>query len=405
MNSNRIYLDNAATTPLRAEVADAMREAIADANYNSSSLHAEGRRARAVLDDARQRVASVLGVARNEIVFTSSGTEADNLALVGITRAAPGGTHVVASAIEHHAVIGALDRLRDEGVQTTVLPVDAQGRVDPAEFAGALRPATLLASVMYANNEIGTVQPIAELAAIARHRGVLFHTDAVQAPSWLPIDVRELGVDLLSLSAHKCHGPKGVGVLYVRRGVSIASILHGGGQEFGRRPGTQNVVGIAGMARALELAAIERSAQSARVRALRDRLEAGIRRTVPEVHINGGEPRLANNCNVGFAAVDAAALLIALDLAGVAVSAGSACTSGSLEPSHVLAAIGLDGRWQKGAIRFSLGITTSLAEVDRVLAILPPLVAELRRPTGHIQGEWVDSKRTARGWRQKLEQC
>jgi cysteine desulfurase len=386
VNLDRIYLDNAATTPLRAEVADAMREAIADADYNSSSLHAEGRRARAVLDAARERIASLLGAARNEIVFTSSGTEADNLAVMGAARAAPRGPHVVATAIEHHAVIGALDRLREEGAQTTVLPVDSHGLVDAGQFAGALRPTTFLASVMYANNEIGTVQPIAELAAIARERGVLFHTDAVQAPSWLPIDVRELGVDLLSLSAHKCQGPKGVGLLYVRQGVPLAPILHGGGQEFGRRPGTQNVVGIAGMARALELAATERHEASERVRALRDRLEAGIRQAVPEIRINGGGQRLANNCNVSFAGVDSVALLIALDLAGVAVSAGSACTSGSLEPSHVLAAIGLEGRWQKGAVRFSLGVGTSPADIARVLAILPPLIADLRRPTGALSG-------------------
>ncbi len=404
MNFERIYLDHAATTPLRSEVADAMREAFPDADYNPSSLHAEGRRARAVLEDARERVASLLGAGRNEIVFTSSGTEADNLAIFGVVGAAQRGAHVVTTAIEHHAVSAPLRVLHEEGVETALLPVDRYGRVDAMEFAAALRPNTVLASVMYANNEIGTVQPIAALAEMARKRGVFFHTDAVQAPNWLPLDVCELGVDLLTLSGHKCQGPKGVGLLYVRQGVPLASILHGGGQEFGRRAGTQNVAGIAGMARALELAALERSEQSARVGVLRDRLQDGICATIPDVRINGGGPRLANNLNVSFAGVESATALISLDLAGIAVSAGSACTSGSLESSHVLAAMGLEGRWKKSAIRFSLGATTTAAEIDGLLAILPPLIADLRRPAGHLQGEWVDSKRTARGWRQKLEQ-
>jgi cysteine desulfurase len=254
------------------------------------------------------------------------------------------------------------------------------------EFAEALRPTTVLASVMYGNNEIGTIQPISELARIARERGVLFHTDAVQAPSWLPVDVRRLGVDLLSLSAHKFGGPKGIGLLYVRRGIPIAPILYGGGQEFGRRPSTQNVAGIVGMARALELAQLERPEQSLRVAQFRDALEAGIRTAVPDVRVNGADPRLANNLSVSFAGVDATALLIALDLEGIAVSVGSACTSGSVEPSHVLAAIGLEDRWQGKAIRFSLGTATTAAEIDRVLDVLPGLVADLRRPTEVLTG-------------------
>jgi cysteine desulfurase len=396
VNSDRIYLDNAATTPLRAEVVDAMREAFADSNYNPSSLHAEGRRARAVLDTARERIALLIGAERNEINFTSSGTEAANQALIGVARSAPRGSRIVATTIEHHAVLSALDRLREEGYQTTLLPVGTDGRVDPAEFAAALASTTVLASVMYANNEIGTVQPIAELAAIARARGVFFHTDAVQAPSWLAIDVRELGVDLLSLSAHKCHGPKGVGLLYVRRGTPIAPILHGGGQEFGRRSGTENVLGIAGFARALELASAERPERSLRVSGLRDRLEAGIRATVPDVTVNGSsKARLANNLNVSFAGVDSEALLIALDLAGIAVSAGSACTSGSLAPSHVLAALGLEGRWRRGALRFSLGTTTSPIEIERTLTTLPSLVADLRRPAASYSDATGTSRRDA----------
>lgn len=363
-----------------------MREAAAQANYNPSSLHAEGRRAAAVLDRARDRAAELLGAHRSEITFTGSGTESDNLAIIGTVRVARGG--VVSPAAEHHAVLGALEHLREEGAQATVLPVGGDGCVDGESFAAALTPETALASVMYANNETGAIQPIAELAALARGRGVLFHTDAVQAPNWLPTDVGALGVDLLSLSAHKFYGPKGVGLLYVRRGTPIAPIQFGGGQEFGRRSGTQNVVGIAGMVRALELAVTGSGAAAARAAVLRDRLEAGIRAAIPDVRVNGGEgPRLPNLLNVSFAGVDSAELLIALDLAGIAASAGSACTSGNLEPSHVLAAMGLEPRWTRGAVRFSLGTGTTVTEIDRVLDILPPLVAKLRRPAGALQGD------------------
>ena len=250
---SRIYLDNAATTPLRREVVDAMDEARADA-YNPSSIHAEGRRARARLDDARDRVAACLGVSRKEIAFTGSGTESDNAAILGAVRASGRKGHVLASAIDHHAVLHSLDALAAEGHEVELLPVDDRGAVDPAAFAAALRPATILASVFYANNEIGTVSPVAELARIARERGVLFHTDAVQAPGWLPLDAASLGADLLSISAHKFEGPKGVGALYIRSGVLLEPIVHGGGQEFGRRSGTENVIGVVGLARALELA-------------------------------------------------------------------------------------------------------------------------------------------------------
>ncbi|MGB6599568.1 MAG: cysteine desulfurase family protein [Candidatus Cybelea sp.] len=385
MKSDRIYLDNSATTPLRADVADAMREAC-ETNYNPNSLHDEGRRARAVLDAARERIASLLGASRSEIVFTSSGTEANNLALLGVARAGPPGSGVVAAATEHASVLATCERLAEEGVKATVLPVDEDGRLSLALFSEALHPGAILASVGYANNEIGTVQPVAELAEIAHRRGLLFHTDAVQAPGWLPLDVRELGVDLLSLSAHKFHGPKGVGALLIRRGTPLAPIIYGGGQEFGLRPGTQNVAGIVGMARALELAQLERPNESRRVAALRDRLEAGILAAIPDVKVNGAEPRLPSILNVSFAGADSAALLIAFDLAGIAVSAGSACTSGSLEPSHVLAALGVESRWQRGAIRFSLGMATTPAEIEQVLKAIPGLVAGVRRPTGRLAG-------------------
>jgi cysteine desulfurase len=375
VNSRRIYLDHAATTALRPEVVEAMRDAAADADYNPSSLHAEGRRARAALEAARRRVADALGAQRREITFTGGGTEANNEALFGAARAAQPGASFVSTAIEHHAVLGPLERLGEEGFGVRLLAVASDGRLDPAEFARALDRPVTLASVMYANNEIGTVQPIAELAAIARGRGTLFHTDAVQAPSWLPLDVRELGVDLLSLSAHKFGGPRGVGVLFVREGAAIAPFVLGGGQEFGRRSGTENIVGAAGMARALELAVAERAGASGRVAELRDSLERGIAAAVADVRVNGaGAERLANSLSVTFAGVEPAAALIALDLAGVAVSAGSACTSGTPQRSHVLEAIGVDA----GAIRFSLGPRTTQAEIERVLELLPPIVAGLR---------------------------
>jgi cysteine desulfurase len=349
--------------------------------HNPSSLHAEGRRARAALDRARDRVAAVLGVHRKEIVFTGSGSESDNLALIGAVRAlGRRGGHIVTSAIEHHAVLHAVDALRDDGYDVTVLGVDERGLVDPHAFAGALRDDTLIASVMYANNELGVVQPIAELAAAARARGVLFHTDAVQAPAWLPVAPAALGVDLLSLAAHKFYGPKGVGVLYARSGVAVAPAVHGGGQEFGRRSGTENLAGIVGFAAALERADAGRSERAARVGALRDRLEAGLLASIPDVRINGaGAPRLPSISNVSFAGLDAESLLARFDLEGLAVSSGSACTSGVAEPSHVVAALGIDPRWHGGVIRFSLGESTIDEEIGRVLALVPRITAELRK--------------------------
>lgn len=380
--SSRVYLDYAATTPLRGEVADAMTLALSEGPFNPSSLHAEGRRSRAILDDARDRVARILGVGRKGVTFTGSGTEADNLAIAGIARAAArgGARHVVASTIEHHAVLHALESLANDGFEVTLVPVDERGVVEPEVFAAAMRDDTAVASIMYANNEIGTIQPIEQLAATARARGVFFHTDAIQTPLWLPVDVRGLGVDALSLSAHKFYGPKGVGVLAVGDAVAMEPLVHGGGQEFGRRSGTENVSGIAGLARALELAEDERPAAQKRVAALRDRLERGICNGVGDVRVNGeGAPRLPNVLNVSFAGVASDELLVRLDLAGIAVSAGSACTSGVLEPSHVIAALGIDERWKNGAIRFSLGVGTSEVDVDRALDAVKTAVGDLRR--------------------------
>jgi cysteine desulfurase len=378
-NSSRIYLDYAATTPLRAEAADAMVSALSEGPYNPSSLHAEGRAARAALDNARDRVARLLGVARKNVTFTASGTEADNLAILGIARAAAKagrGRHLVAGAIEHHAVLHALDALADEGFEVTLVPVDERGLVEPERFASALRDDTVLATVMYANNEIGTIQPVGTLAAVARGRGTPFHTDAIAAPVWLPVDLNALGADTMALSAHKFYGPKGAGLLVARDGVALDPLVRGGGQEFGRRAGTENLAGIAGLARALE----ERSRVAEPVRALRDELERGICERIADVRVNGaGAPRLPNVLNVSFAGVASDALLMRLDLEGIAVSAGSACTSGVLDPSHVIAALGTGTHWQEGAIRFSLGTGTTGSEIDRVLTVLPGAVEDARR--------------------------
>jgi cysteine desulfurase len=379
---NRIYLDHAATTPVRPEVLEAMLPHFTANGYNPSSMHAEGRNARAALDLARERVGAVLGCKPKEIAFTGSGTEADNLAIVGVARAlrrAGRAGRIVTMRIEHHAVLHACDVLREEGHAVTILEVDSNGRVDAGAFAEALKDDTILAAVMYANNEIGTVEPIPELARLARARGVFFLADAVQAPGQLPIRVDELGVDLLAISAHKFYGPKGVGALYVREGTPLVPIVQGGGQESGRRSGTENLAGIVGLAAALELAEAERPQYMQRVTELRDRFEATLLRTIPEIAINGkASARLPNNASVAFAGLEAEPLLIRLDLEGVAASAGSACAAGSLEPSHVIAALGLSERAWRGTVRFSLGRTTTAEEVDWVAALLPPIVEAQR---------------------------
>ena len=374
----RIYLDNAATTPVRPEAAEAMLPLLG--GYNASSLHAEGRAARAALDAARATVARTLNAAPREIVFTGGGSESIALALLGAANARERG-HLITSAIEHQAVLRAAEILENDGWRVTRLAVDANGLVAPEPFARALDDGATLASIAYANNEIGVVQPVARLAALARERGVGFHTDAIQAPGWLPLDVESLGVDLLSLSAHKFEGPKGAGVLYVRRGTELAPLVVGGGQEHGLRAGTEDVPGIAALARALELAESERPARVPAVAALRDRLQAGILAAIPEVRVNAaGAPRLASILSVAFADVPGDALLIRLDLEGIAASAGSACAAGSLEPSHVVAELGLEERYRNGVIRFSLGRTTSPGQIDEVIRLLPALVADVRSP-------------------------
>ncbi len=373
----RLYLDHNATTPVDPRVADAMNDAVRGCFGNASSVHAFGQTAKAALDDARAAVADLVGARPNDVIFTGSGTEADNLAIRGVAEAADR-RHLVASAIEHEAVLNTLKALAKRGWTTTLLPVGSTGVVDPADLEAAVTDRTALVSVMHANNEIGTLQPIARLAGIAHRHGALFHTDAVQTAGKLPIDVTALGVDLLSISAHKFNGPKGVGALWIRRGMRLVAPTTGGRQERNRRAGTENVPAIVGFGVAAELARGKLAAEAARLEALRDRLEAGMLERVADATVNGSGARVPNTTNISFRGVEAEALLIALDLEGIAVSTGSACSSGTLEPSHVLRAMGLTPRRAQSSIRFSLGLGNTEAEIERVLDVLPPLVAKLR---------------------------
>jgi cysteine desulfurase len=380
--NHSIYLDHAATTPLDPRVLAAMQPALRDCYGNPSSMHRAGRAALHALDEARDTVAGVLGARGREIIFTASGSEADNLALKGVAleqRQRGRGQHLIISAIEHHAVLHAAEYLQREGFDLTLLPVDAEGLVRLDDLRAALRPDTVLVSVMYANNEIGTLQPVAELGALCREHGVPFHTDAVQAAGLLPLDVDALQVDLLTLAAHKFYGPKGVGALYVRRGTPLLPQLHGGAQERQRRAGTENVPAIVGLAAALRLAEEHRPDYAAHCTALRDRLIDGVLRQIPATRLNGHrERRLPNNANLSFAGVDAESLLLLLDQEGIYVSSGSACTSGALDPSHVLLALGLSPEEASSSVRFSVGRGTSAADMARVLEVLPRVVEQLR---------------------------
>ena len=377
----RVYLDHAATTPVDPEVAEAMARVYREVPGNPSSISAEGRAARALVDDAREQVAAAIGAAPSEIVFTSGGTEADNLALRGALAArADQVDGLVTSAIEHHAVLDtARDLAEHAHVRLTVVGVDGDGRVAPSDVASAVDDRTALVSVMHANNEIGTLQPIAEIGAICHERGVLFHSDAVQSVGALAFDVRRIPIDLVSLNAHKFYGPKGVGALYVRKGTRVATLQTGGGQEKGRRTGTENVAGIVGLGIAMRIAVERREAESARQSALRDRVIAGVRARVPGTMVTGHlVERLPNNASFVFPGADGASLVMALDLAGFAVSSGSACTSGDTEPSHVLLAIGLDRDVARGSVRVSIGRGTSEADVDAFIATLPEIVSRVR---------------------------
>ncbi|MGE3509802.1 MAG: cysteine desulfurase family protein [Vicinamibacterales bacterium] len=380
----RVYFDYNATTPVAPEVADAVARATRDLFGNPSSVHHYGQQAKAALDDARSATARLIGAEPTEVVFTSGGTEADNLAIRGLAEAleASGRRHLIASAIEHEAVLNTFKALARRGWRTTLLPVDETGVVAPEVLRVALTDDTALVSVMLANNEIGTIQPIAELAALAHARGALVHTDAVQAAGKLPVHVGDLGVDLLAISAHKFNGPKGVGALWIRRGTRLLPTLTGGKHERNRRAGTENVSGIVGMGVAADLATVKLDRESPRLAALRDRLEAGILARVDGTAVNGAtHARVANTTNISFDRVEAESLLIALDLEGIAVSTGSACSSGTLEPSHVLKAMGLPAHRTQNSLRFSLGQFSTDAEVDRVLDVLPGLVDKLRALT------------------------
>jgi cysteine desulfurase len=382
-NETRIYLDHAATTPVDQAVIEAMLPYWTDGWGNPSSLYGAGRAARTALDGARAAVARVLGCAPNEIVFTSGGSEGDNLALKGVVEAAllagqP--AHLITTQIEHHAVLHTADYLEERGVTVTRLPVDAEGFVDPDAVAAAIRPETRLISVMYANNEIGTIEPLAAITAVAHAHDVPFHTDAVQAAGSLPLDVNALGVDLLNIAAHKFYGPKGVGALYVRAGTPMRYQQQGGPQEGDRRGGTENVAAIVGLATALASADARRDAYNAHGRALRDRLIDGILGSIPGARLNGprGDRRLANNVNVAFIGVQGEDLIIALDLAGIAASSGSACTTGATEPSHVLRAIGVPDDAIGGSLRLTVGRDNTPEEIEAVLALLPGVIEQLR---------------------------
>jgi cysteine desulfurase len=380
----RIYLDHNATTPALPAAVDRMMVVLRDEFGNPSSVHHFGQQAKAAIDEARTDVANLIGAEPSEVLFTSGGTEADNIAIRGAAEAleTTGKRHLIASAIEHEAVLNTLKALARRGWRTTLLPVDKNGIVSPAAVRDALTGDTAVVSVMHANNEIGTIQPIAELARIAHEGSALFHTDAVQSAGKIPISVKALGVDMLSMSAHKFYGPKGVGALWIRRGLRVLPLLTGGRQERSRRAGTENVAGIVGMGVAARAAASKMAEEGRRLAALRDRLEAGILRAVPGTAVNGStEARVPNTTNISFDRIEAESLLIAMDLEGIAVSTGSACSSGTLEPSHVLKAMGFNAHRTQNSIRFSLGAANTEAEIDHVITVLPGIVEKLRSLT------------------------
>ena len=376
----RIYLDYAATTPCAPEVVAAMLPFFSDRFGNPASMHAFGQENKGAVEEARERIASFLGAAPGEIVFTSGGTESNNTAVKGVAYARQGkGNHIITSPIEHHAVLEPCHFLEKEGFEITILPVDGDGLVDPDDVRKTITGKTILISVMHANNEIGTIQPIEEIGRIARERGVYFHTDAVQTLGHLPFTVGELHVDLLSASAHKLYGPKGVGILFVKKGTRLTPFMHGGEQENRRRASTHNVPGIVGFAKAVELASEGMETEVRELTALRDRLITGLREGIDAVKLNGHSTRrLPNNVNVSVAHVEGEGLLLSLDMLGIACSTGSACSSASLEPSHVLMALGLPHELAHGSLRFSLGRPTTAADIDRLLAVLPPVVQRLR---------------------------
>mgnify|MGYP000572795578 CR=1 FL=1 len=376
----KVYLDNAATTALSPKVLEKMMPYLTDIYGNASSPHSFGQTARIGVEHAREQVARAINADPSEIVFTGCGTESDNTVLFGVAeRYAKKGDHIITTNVEHHAILHSCAALEKKGIKVTYLPVDKDGLVTPEQVRDAITDKTILVSVMFANNEVGTIMPIPEIAAVCHEKGVLFHTDAVQAAGHIPIDVKAMGIDMLSISGHKFHGPKGVGVLYERKGIRLPSYIIGGEQEKGRRAGTENVAGIVGLGEALELAVTNMSETSARMTRMRDRLIEGIEATIPEVKLNGHRTkRLPNNVNFSIKYIEGESILLMLDMAGIAASSGSACTSGSLDPSHVLMAIGLKHEVAHGSLRLSLSELTTEEDIDYIIAQVPPIVEGLR---------------------------
>jgi cysteine desulfurase len=373
----RVYLDNNATTPLLPEVFEAMRPYFGEQFGNASSIHHHGQETRAAVENARESVAALLGCAASEIVFTSGGTESDNLAIAGLVKA---GDHVITSAVEHHAVLHAVKHQEEIGCEITVLPVDERCLVDPEDVKRALRPNTKLVTIMMANNETGVLQPVEGIGKVAAEAGVVFHTDAVQAAGKVAIDVKRIGCHALSISGHKLHGPQGIGALYVKKGTDLRPLFHGGRHERSRRAGTENVPGIVGLGEAAKLAknGLDNGATE-KLAAMRDGLERRVLGQIEDAHVNGtGAPRVPNTTNIRFGHIEGEALVIALDLKGMAVSTGAACSSGAIEPSHVLIAMGLRPDQARGSIRFSLGKQTTEAEIDFALSLIPSTVSRLR---------------------------
>ena len=375
-----IYLDYAATTPTHSEVVKAMLPYFTEVFGNPSSIYACAQQAKAAMEEARAGIASFIGARDEEVIFTSGGTEADNTAIKGVAYARENkGNHIITSSIEHHAVLETCEFLEKRGFRITRLPVDEYGMVSPADVRKAITDKTILISIMHANNEIGTIQPITEIGKIARESGIYFHTDAVQTVGHLPIDVDKMGVDLLSMSAHKLYGPKGTGALYIRRGTRLVPFMHGGGQERGRRASTENVAGIAGFGKAIELARQEIGEEAERITHLRDRLIKGIPERIEHTRLNGHPVnRLPNNINISVEFVEGESMCLSLDLEGICASTGSACSSGSLEASHVLLALGLPPAQAHGSLRFTLGRWTNEGDIDYVLEVLPRIVSRLR---------------------------
>ncbi|MCL2577061.1 MAG: aminotransferase class V-fold PLP-dependent enzyme [Defluviitaleaceae bacterium] len=375
-----LYLDNAATTPLRTQVLESMLPYLTENFYNPSSVYTPARKIRAAIDDSRQNIASVINAAPDEIFFTSGGTESDNWAIKGTLEASKRGRHIITTETEHHGILYVCKHMEKQGCEVTYLPVDGEGFVKPSDLEATIRPETSLVSIMLANNEVGTIQPIAALSEITNRHGIPFHTDAVQAAGHIPIDVEKLGVQMLSLSAHKFGGPKGIGALYVKKDTPIFSLFQGGAQERNRRAGTENAAGIVGMGTALSLSAKELPCELPRVSALRDTLIREISEKIPHSILNGttGENRLPGNVNFSFRFIEGESLLLHLDMQGCCASTGSACSSGALEPSHVLMALGLGHELANGALRFSFGTENTSADIKKLMEILCPAVDKLR---------------------------